>query len=127
MKVDHIAIYVEDLEKVRQFFVEHFGALANGMYHNTRTGLRSYFLSFDGDCRVEVMSRPEVHAEDFDEYRAGYTHLSFAVGGKKAVDSLTARLKACGYEVLSGPRTTGDGYYESSIRVIGNLIVEICE
>lgn len=127
MKIDHIAIYVNDLEAVKDFLIAYFHAVANEMYHNPRTGLRSYFLSFNGDCRVEIMARPEVRPALFEEFRVGYTHLSFSVGGKEAVDALTARLKGDGYEVLSGPRTTGDGYYESSVKGIENLVIEICE
>ncbi len=127
MKVDHIAIYVRNLEVVRQFFIDYFGAVSNEMYHNPRTGLRSYFLSFGSGCRVEIMARPEVCEVEFDEYRAGFIHLSFKAGGREMVDALTARLKADGYEVLSGPRTTGDGFYESCVKAVEGLMIEICE
>ncbi len=127
MEIDHIAIYVSNLEVVKDFFIAYFRAEANEMYHNPKTGLRSYFLSFDNGCRIEIMSRPEVHETVFDEFRAGFIHLSFSVGGRKAVDTLTARLEEDGYVVLSGPRMTGDGYYESCIKGIENLLIEICE
>ena len=57
--------------------------------------------------------------------RTGYAHIAFSVGSKENVDALTERLKGVGYEVVSGPRTTGDGYYESCIIAIENNQIEI--
>ena len=93
MKIEHIAMYVNELEKARDFFIKYFGAVSNDGYHNKNTGFRSYFL------------------------------IAFSVGSREKVDTLTARLKEDGFEVVSGPRTTGDGYYESCIiGPEGNLI-----
>lgn len=127
IKIDHIAVYVHDLETVKNFFIRFFSAKANTMYHNPRTGLRSYFMSFDDGSRLEIMSRPEVGRIERDVYRAGYTHLSFSVGSKEEVDRITNLLKESGYEILSGPRFTGDGYYESSVLGPENNIIEITE
>lgn len=115
MKIDHIAMYVCDLEKVKEFFVRFFGAHSNEMYHNPKTGLRSYFLSFAEGARLEIMNRPEVVVAERSLFQQGYIHLSFSVGTKEKVDELTRALAEQGYEVLSGPRTTGDGFYESCI------------
>lgn len=115
MKIDHIAMYVCDLEKVKEFFVRFFGAHSNEMYHNPKTGLRSYFLSFAEGARLEIMNRPEVVVAERSLFQQGYIHLSFSVGTKEKVDELTRTLAEQGYEVLSGPRTTGDGFYESCI------------
>lgn len=125
IKIDHIAAYVKDLEAVKDFFVKYFEASAGAMYHNQYTGFKSYFLSFGDGCRLEIMTRPEVTDNTFNEYRAGFIHLAFSVGSKEAVDALTQRLSDDGYIVLSGPRTTGDGYYESCVQNIENLIIEI--
>lgn len=122
-----MALYVHDLEEARQFFVEFFEASANDMYYNPRTGLKSYFLIFDDGAKLEIMQRPDMTASDFDIMRQGYNHIAFGVGSKERVDSLTRKLDDSGYEVLSGPRTTGDGYYESCIRGIENNIIEITE
>lgn len=127
MKLDHIALYVLDLEQARQFFLKYFNASANEIYHNPRTGLKTYFLAFAEGARLEIMQRPEVVASDFDPYRQGYIHISFSVGSKENVDALTGRLEADGYEVLSGPRTTGDGYYESCVRGFEDNLIEITE
>lgn len=127
MKIDHIAVYVHELETVKNFFIRFFSAKANTMYHNPKTGLRSYFLSFDDSSRLEIMSRPEVGMIEKDVYRAGYIHLSFSVGSKEEVDTITKCLKENGYEVLSEPRITGDGYYESSVLGPENNIIEITE
>lgn len=115
MKIEHIALYVNDLEGARDFFVTYFGAKPNEGYHNPKTDFRSYFLSFDDGSRLEIMTKPDLTDSGDFLNRFGYVHIAFSVGSKEAVDSLTARLKADGYPVLSGPRTTGDGYYESCI------------
>ena len=122
MKIEHAALYVNDLEKARSFFVNYLGAESNDGYHNPRTGFRSYFLSFDGSARLEIMNKPELADSPKEPARTGYAHIAFSTGSREAVDALTARLKADGYEVTSGPRTTGDGYYESCIAAVeGNL------
>lgn len=123
MNIEHIAMYVNDLEKARAFFIHYLGASSNEGYHNVKTGFRSYFLSFDHGARLELMKKPVM--EDFEKplNRTGLIHLAFSLGSKESVDELTARLEADGYEVVSQPRTTGDGYYESCIVAIeGNQI-----
>ena len=116
MRIDHAALFCRDLEQMRQFFIDYFDARSNEQYHNPRTGLRTYILSFtEGSTRLELMQRPDVLDADPSQPAIGYVHLSFAVGSRKGVDLLTRRLAADGYTVTSSPRTTGDGYYESSI------------
>ena len=123
MHIDHIAMYVTHLEKARDFFVTYLGAVADSGYHNKVTDFRSYFLTFSNGARLEVMTRPGIEAKGKALTPAGYAHVAFSLGSKEAVDALTARLKRDGYPILSGPRTTGDGYYESCvIAVEGNLI-----
>ena len=125
MKIEHIALYVNDLETARDFFIRYLGGHSNEGYHNIRTGFRSYFLSFDGGARLEIMNKPDMEDAEKPQNRTGYAHIAFSVGGKEQVDRLTARLKADGFEVVSGPRTTGDGYYESSIVAIEGNLIEI--
>lgn len=123
MKIEHIAMYVNDLEKAKDFFVKYLGASSNEGYHNPNTDFRSYFLSFDDGARLEIMHKPQLADDAKELARTGYIHIAFSVGSKERVDALTAELKADGYEVVSGPRTTGDGYYESCILGIeGNQI-----
>ena len=125
MKIEHIAMYVNDLEAAKEFFVTYLGGKSNNGYHNPRTDFRSYFISFDGETRVELMHRPEMDDQEKSLNRTGYIHIAFSVGSKEKVDELTAQLKADGYEAVSGPRTTGDGYYESCVVAIeGNQIEE---
>ncbi|EHH00302.1 VOC family protein [Paraprevotella clara] len=115
MKIDHVAMYVRDLEAVKDFFVRFFDAVSNEMYHNPRTGLKSYFLSFGNGAKLEIMTRPDLSDLGKDIYCTGYIHLSFSVGSEEQVNSLTAKLQSAGYEVISGPRLTGDGFYESCV------------
>lgn len=123
MKIEHIAMYVTDLEKTREFFVKYFSAKSNKLYHNSKTGFFSYFLSFDRGARLEIMTKPNVNDEEKFLQRTGFIHLAFSLGSKEKVDKLTKKLQEDGYEILSGPRITGDGYYESCILGIeGNQI-----
>lgn len=125
MNIEHIALYVNDLEAAKRFFTEYFGAKSNKRYRNPKTGFSSYFLSFDNGARLEIMNKPTMQNLSKDISRTGYAHIAFSVGGKEKVNALTEKLKAGGYEVISGPRTTGDGYYESCIVAIENNQIEI--
>ena len=128
MRIDHAALFCRDLEQMRQFFIDYFDARSNEKYHNPRTGLRTDILSFtEGSTRLELMQRPDVQDADPSQPAIGYVHLSFAVGSRKGVDLLTRRLAADGYIVTSGPRTTGDGYYESSILGPEGIQIELTE
>lgn len=123
--IEHIAMYVKDLEAAKNFFVTYLQAAANGGYHNKTTDFRSYFLSFGDGARLEIMNKPNMEDPQKSVNRTGLIHIAFSVGSKDAVDQLTARLKTDGYCVLSGPRTTGDGYYESCIVAIEGNQIEI--
>ena len=125
MRIEHIAMYVNDLDSVRDFFIKYFNATSNDGYHNKTTDFRSYFLSFDDGARLEIMKKPVMKDDEKVINRTGYIHIAFSVGSKEGVDALTKRLKDEGYEVISGPRTTGDGYYESCIVGIEGNQIEI--
>ena len=128
MRIDHIALFCRDLEAMRQFFLDYFEAVSNEQYHNPRTGLRTYILSFtEGSTRLELMQRPDVADADPSVAATGYIHISIAVGSKRGVDLLTRRLADDGYPVVSGPRTTGDGYYESCILGPEGVQIEVTE
>ena len=127
MRLEHFAMYVDDLEGVRVFFMRYFGAMSNEQYHNPRTGLRTYFLSFGDGARLEIMSRPDMVEGGRDPLRRGYIHLAFSVGGRERVDELTESLRTDGFAVLSGPRITGDGYYESCVEGPEGNLIEITE
>ena len=128
MRIDHIALFCRDLEAMRQFFLDYFEAVSNEQYHNPRTGLRTYILSFtEGSTRLELMQRPDVADADPSVAAIGYIHISITVGSKRGVDLLTRRLADDGYPVLSGPRTTGDGYYESCILGPERILIEVTE
>lgn len=113
------------MEGVKEFFIRFFGAVPNDLYHNPKTGLKTYFLSFGDGARLEIMNRPDMVAGDKALYRTGYTHLAFKLGSKEKVNVLTKELEEAGYEILSGPRVTGDGYYETNIRGPEGVQIEI--
>ena len=133
MKINHVAIYVNNLEKTKEFYVKYFQAKANEKYHNKNTGLQTYFLSFpDSETRLEIMTRPELSARkdrvrEDKSMNEGFIHLAFSVGSKEKVDELTERLVKDGFRCLSGPRTTGDGYYESVVEDCEGNLLEITE
>lgn len=125
MKIEHIAMYVNGLEKTKDFFIYYLGAKSNSGYHNKNTNFRSYFLTFDDGARLEIMNKPIMEDTDKTLTRTGFIHIAFSVGSKEKVDQLTEQLRKDGYEVVSGPRTTGDGYYESCIIGIEGNQIEI--
>ena len=125
MKIEHIAMYVNDLEGARKFFEKYMGAISNNLYHNEKTGFKSYFLTFGDGARLEIMNKPDMDDASKSLQRTGFIHIAFSVGSKEKVDLLTARMKKDGYHVISGPRNTGDGYYESCIIAIEGNQIEI--
>lgn len=127
MRIEHAALYVRDIERAKRFFEEFFEAKSNEGYLNPKTGFRSYFLSFEGGARLEIMTRPDIAEDKKSAYRTGFSHIAFSVGGRERVNELTERLKAAGFSVISGPRTTGDGYYESCVLDSEDNQIEITE
>ncbi|MBO4471157.1 MAG: VOC family protein [Clostridia bacterium] len=125
MRIDHTAIFVNDLENARDFFVKYLGGISNNGYHNGKTGFRSFFISFDDGSRLEIMNKPGIADPSKESEKTGYSHIAFSVGSKEKVNELTAQMKADGYKVLSGPRTTGDGYYESCIVAVEDNLIEL--
>jgi lactoylglutathione lyase len=113
MRIDHVGLWASDPEAVRAFYERYFGAVAGSKYTNPAKRFESYFLTFPGgDVRLEVMRVPELGGRASDRPAAGFAHLAVSVGSEGAVDALAERLRADGYEVVDGPRRTGDGYYE---------------
>ena len=125
VKIEHVAMYVNNLETAKNFFVKYLGGRSNDGYHNEKTGFRSYFISFDDGARLELMNKPGMEDMEKPINRTGYAHIAFSVGSKEKVDEITAELKNDGFEVVSGPRTTGDGYYESCIVAVEGNQIEI--
>ena len=122
MKIEHVALWVRDLERMRSFYADALGGRSGPEYVNPRTGFRSYFVSFHEGARIELMTGLPV-SEPGAAPALGYVHLALALGSRERVDALTAELRARGVKVTTEPRTTGDGYYESQIAdPEGNLI-----
>ncbi len=116
MRIEHIAIWTHDLERLRHFYETNFGGTAAAKYINPLKQFESYFLTFADGARLELMQRPDVplSKNNVEQQFTGYIHLAFSIGSREAVDALTHRLRADGYRILDGPRATGDGYYEST-------------
>jgi lactoylglutathione lyase len=115
MKIDHVALWATDLERVVQFYVQFFGAQPGATYTNPHKAFQSCFLTFGSGPRLEVMRKPGLAEGVPDGSRAGLSHLAFSLGSVEQVDRLTERLRREGYAVADGPRWTGDGYYESVV------------
>lgn len=118
MTIDHLAIWVRDLEAMRAFYEMYFAATANEKYVNPRTGFASYFLSFpNGGARLELMQKPGIPDSLNDAFAqfSGLIHFAISTGSEATVDALTERLRADGFTVVGEPRRTGDGYYESVV------------
>jgi lactoylglutathione lyase len=127
MQINHIALYTNELERMKTFYMTYFNASTNQGYHNQNTGLRTYFLTFENNTRLELMTRPNLEELVSTPFQTGYIHLAFSAGSKENVDSLTSTLEKDGYTVLSKPRTTGDGYYESCVLDPDGNQIEIVE
>lgn len=129
MKIEHIALWVNDLERMKNFYRSYFGARVGDKYENKTRGFESYFLNFDSGARLEIMFRKNIPPNSNDPLKqaTGYVHLAMSVGSKQAVDVLTERLRADQFQILDGPRTTGDGYYESVVLDPESNRIEITE
>jgi len=116
MKIDHVAIWAKDIEKLKSFYEKYFNAKSNNRYTNPKNFFESYFLSFESGARIEIMQKPEIPDTKNDVYEQfiGITHISFYLNSEKEVDELTEKLKNDGIKIIDGPRKTGDGSYESA-------------
>lgn len=124
MYIEHIAIYVQDIEAMKHFYERFFNASANDLYVNAKKGFSSYFLTLQSGARIELMHQPSVaKVLEHLEQGIGLAHFAVSVGSKERVDGLTELIRTQGYTIKGEPRTTGDGYYESVIQdPEGNLI-----
>jgi lactoylglutathione lyase len=117
VRIDHIAIWTEDLDRSKEFYEHFFGAHAGHKYLNAKKNFESYFLSFASGPRLEIMKMPNIGPRDKDLLKEfiGLAHMAISVGSKAQVDLITEQLRASGYAIVGEPRTTGDGYYESVV------------
>ncbi|MGG7620482.1 VOC family protein [Bacillus coreaensis] len=124
MKIEHIAIWVKDLEKMKAFYESYFNGKSNEKYHNVKKGFESYFIQFESGARLEIMRKVGVDREDTAN-RIGWAHVAFSLGSREKVNELTAKFQADGYVLVDGPRLTGDGYYESVIEDPERNLIEL--
>ena len=121
MKIEHLAIWVSDLEKMRAFYETYFAASSNKVYTNEKKGFSSYFLSFKEGARLEIMTQKEISTGSREGL--GLAHFAISLGSEERVDQLTEQLRRDGFAIKGNPRTTGDDYYESVVEdPEGNLI-----
>ncbi|MBO0341057.1 VOC family protein [Flagellimonas profundi] len=128
MKIEHIALWTSDLEKMKEFYLNFFELESNEKYYNPKKEFSSYFLSFKKGARIELMHRPDI--SDFMDNldaKLGLTHFAISVGSKNKVDAITETIRKNGFKVIGEPRTTGDGYYESVIADPEGNLIEITE
>jgi lactoylglutathione lyase len=117
MKIHHVALWTNDLEKLVNFYVKYFNCTPNQKYTNHIKSFESYFLEFNGGMKLEIMSMPSIseNKNDLQKQYIGITHIALSAGSREKVNQLTDTLRSDGYTVASNPRETGDGYYESCI------------
>ena len=126
VKIEHIALWVQDLEKMKNFYLQFFDLKAGDKYHNPKKEFSSYFLSFESGARLELMHRPDIsNSKSIQEPELGLVHFAIAVGSKEKVDLLTEEFRKNGVRIVGEPRTTGDGYYESVIADPEDNLIEI--
>lgn len=126
MRIEHIAIWVKDIELMKDFYCKYFNAKPDDKYINPIKGFSSYFLSFKSGARLEIMHSKNMNNLNLDNTeRFGLIHLAISVGSKEKVDQLTEQLKNDGFKITGEPRTTGDGYYESCVLDPEQNLIEI--
>jgi lactoylglutathione lyase len=117
MKIEHVAIWTNQLEIMREFYERYFNGRSNDKYTNPRTCFHSYFISFDDGARLELMQQDgkDANPNTAEQQHLGLIHLAMSVGDETAVNHLTETLRQDGFPILGEPRHTGDGYYESVV------------
>lgn len=128
MKIEHLAIWVENLEKMKNFYIQYFDMSCSEKYVNVKKKLSSYFLSFESGARIEIMHRPDIiEKKDINGLTLGIAHLAISVGSKEKVNQITETVRRNGFQIIGEPRITGDGYYESVISDPEGNLIEITE
>jgi lactoylglutathione lyase len=117
MKIHHVAIWTKDIEKMKNYYVKYFGCKSNEKYINANNSFESYFLEFKNGSKLELMQRSTIpeNKNNIDDQNIGLIHIAISVGSKVNVDTITDKLRQEGYRIISEPRITGDGYYESCV------------
>lgn len=128
MKIEHIAIWTLDLEKMKNFYLKFFDLKSNEKYYNPKKKFSSYFLAFENGARIELMHRPDISEFiEKSDTKLGSPHFAISVGSKEKVDLLTELVRKNGFKIIGEPRTTGDGYYESVISDPEGNLIELTE
>lgn len=124
MQLTHIAIWTNELERAREFYVKYFNGKSNEKYVNPKKGFASYFITFEGGASLEIMQRTDI-TEERSGLFIGLAHFAFSVGSKEKVNEMIEMFRKEGYNITGEPRTTGDGFYEGSVEDPDGNIVEV--
>ena len=124
MKIEHLCLNVQNIEKEKNFYCGVFGFEANAKYHNAKTGWENYFLSASaGGARLELLSHAAMPQQEINRKATCIVHFSLALGSREKVDSTMQKVASLGCQILGQPRVTGDGYYEASfLDPEGNMV-----
>ena len=124
MKIEHIAIWTNNLEKLKDYYLKFFKGKSGQKYLNPKTQFESYFISFESGCRLELMTISNIEETEYQKLNyKGITHFAFELESKLEVDLKAQELEVAGFPIMKGPRVTGDGYYEfETIDIDGNKI-----
>lgn len=125
MRIDHVGIYVNDVEETKDFYIKYFDATANDGFYNKENGFKSYLIIFESGARLEIMSKPGIPADKNPDDHLGYVHISIGVGSEEAVRAITDLLRDDGFEVVDEPDRSPDGFYESCIRDLNGNLLEL--
>jgi lactoylglutathione lyase len=126
MKIEHLALWTNDLEKLKDYYVKFFNGKSNNKYVNSKTKFESYFIAFASGCRLELMTMPNLENKiTTQSNQVGIAHFAFEVASMQEVDVKAKELSAAGFPIVKGPRMTGDGYYEFETTDIDGNKIEI--
>jgi lactoylglutathione lyase len=127
MTIDHVAIWTENIEELKDFYVQNFDGKSNGLYHNLTKNFKSYFIEFGSGSRLELMTKSALIKQENSnpDVNSGICHIAFGLDTSEEVEAKALQLLSKGYEIIDGPRITGDGYFEFVTRDIDGNIIEV--
>ena len=125
MKIAHVALWTNDLDRASDFYRDVFGAEIGEIYESERTqGFRSRFARLPEGPAIELMHLPTLAPHATNGPRVGWAHIAISLGTEDAVIAVASRMESNG-TLVSGPRWTGDGYFEAVVSDPDGNLVEV--